>query len=78
MMQHPITATIGPRLRDSFAGAAQGLAGGALRLVELLFEWRERARQREALGKLSDRMLRDIGISRASAEREAGKPFWLP
>lgn len=78
MIHDPVTAAIGARLRQSIAGAARGLAGGALRLAERLFEWRERARQREALGALSDRMLHDLGISRADAEREAGKPFWRP
>ena len=78
MMKRPITATIGARFRDGLAGVARGLAGGALRLVELLFEWQERARQRETLGKLSDYMLHDIGISRADAEREVDKPFWRP
>ncbi len=38
--------------------------------------WRERARQRAVLATLDDRMLRDVGIDRASASREAGKPFW--
>jgi uncharacterized protein YjiS (DUF1127 family) len=28
------------------------------------------------LGALDDRMLRDIGIDRATAHREAGRPFW--
>lgn len=44
--------------------------------VDILLEWHERARQRQALRVLSDHMLEDIGISRADAEREAGKPFW--
>jgi uncharacterized protein YjiS (DUF1127 family) len=35
-----------------------------------------RARQRRALACLDDRLLRDIGLSRAAAAREAAKPFW--
>jgi uncharacterized protein YjiS (DUF1127 family) len=36
----------------------------------------DRWRQRQALLKLDDRLLRDIGITREQAEREACKPFW--
>jgi uncharacterized protein YjiS (DUF1127 family) len=36
----------------------------------------ERSRQRRALASLGDHALRDIGITRADAMREAGKPFW--
>ena len=38
--------------------------------------WFERSRQRRALAELDDRLLRDIGITRAQAGREAAKPFW--
>ncbi|WP_275545700.1 MULTISPECIES: DUF1127 domain-containing protein [unclassified Pseudomonas] len=37
--------------------------------------WR-RLSTRRALLKLSDQQLRDIGLSRAQAEREASLPFW--
>ncbi len=37
-----------------------------------------RQRQRRYLGALGDHGLRDIGLDRSEAEREAGKPFWLP
>jgi uncharacterized protein YjiS (DUF1127 family) len=37
-----------------------------------------RGRTRRALESLSDHDLRDIGLSRADAWREARKPFWLP
>lgn len=50
--------------------------GAGLRVVEAFLAWHERARQRRALLQLSDHMLRDIGISRAEAVGEAGKPFW--
>ena len=45
----------------------------------LLDIWAARARQRRALGELagcSDHLLKDIGISRDDALREAGKWFW--
>ncbi len=35
-------------------------------------------RQRRTLLALDDRMLKDIGISRADALREGNKPFWRP
>jgi uncharacterized protein YjiS (DUF1127 family) len=35
-------------------------------------------RQRRALLALDDRMLKDIGISRADALQEGNKPFWRP
>jgi uncharacterized protein YjiS (DUF1127 family) len=39
--------------------------------------WR-RHRSRVYLSELDDHMLKDIGISRAEAECEANKLFWLP
>jgi len=38
--------------------------------------WIARARQRDELMRLSDRELRDIGLSRYDALHEAKKPFW--
>jgi uncharacterized protein YjiS (DUF1127 family) len=35
-----------------------------------------RSRQREALSKLDDRLLDDIGVTRQQANAEAAKPFW--
>lgn len=40
--------------------------------------WQERANQRHRLLELDERLLKDIGVSRAEAEREAQKPFWRP
>ena len=42
----------------------------------LAAEWRQRARGRMMLSQLSDRDLRDIGITRAEAAHESAKPFW--
>ena len=36
----------------------------------------ERSRQRDALSKLDDRLLNDVGITRQQANDEAAKPFW--
>ena len=64
-------------------GAAKGpRRRGERRLATLwadaLATWLERGRQRRALRRLDDRMLRDIGLSHADVELEAGKPFWQP
>jgi len=44
--------------------------------VALIARWIERSRQRRVLAGLDEHTLRDIGITRVEAEREAGKPFW--
>ncbi|APH74665.1 DUF1127 domain-containing protein [Aquibium oceanicum] len=44
-----------------------------LRRIEDAFE---RRRQRRDLLALSDDQLKDIGISRSMAHREASRPFW--
>jgi uncharacterized protein YjiS (DUF1127 family) len=54
------------------------LAGRVGRAVDLILGWHERVRQRRHLRSLDDYMLRDIGLSRADVEGEAGKPFWRP
>lgn len=41
-----------------------------------LWNWIQRHRQRRSLLRLDDRLLEDIGVSRADAEAEAAKPFW--
>ena len=48
----------------------------AQRLFGLLRTADDRGRQRRALAALDARLLRDVGISRAEALLEAGKPFW--
>jgi uncharacterized protein YjiS (DUF1127 family) len=40
-------------------------------------EWHLRASLRHELMNLSDRMLRDVGVSRFDIEVEASKPFWM-
>ena len=55
------------------AAASATLSGRAWDAIRL---WRERARQRMHLAEMSPEMLEDVGISRAAARAEAGKPFW--
>lgn len=74
---------IDPHLRSPGRPVASHRRDGAHRVVRLLEEvwktvlrWHELRRQRRALLELSDEVLKDIGISRADAMREAGRPFW--
>jgi uncharacterized protein YjiS (DUF1127 family) len=54
-----------------------GCSGAGLRgRASVIRRWLERCRQRRALAALDDRLLRDIGITRAQAQREAARPFW--
>lgn len=48
------------------------------RLLQTAKLWYSRAKQRRHLADLDDRLLRDIGVTRAEAEEEAGKWFWRP
>ena len=45
-------------------------------LLDGLCLWIERDRQRSDLLELNDHLLKDIGISRADAQREGAKHFW--
>lgn len=52
-------------------------AGGLpLRGADLLLTWLERRRERRLLDRVSDHLLKDIGLSRAEVDREARKAFW--
>ena len=42
----------------------------------VIYEWQQRADDRAALASFDDRMLDDIGVTRAEAWRESRKPFW--
>lgn len=63
----------GARVGAALLGALLALPLFALQLVGF---WRDLARQRRALGRLDDRLLKDIGVSRADVEQEVAKPFW--
>jgi uncharacterized protein YjiS (DUF1127 family) len=55
---------------------ARTLRAAGARLILILARWQELARQRRSLLSLDDRMLKDIGITRADATREGTRPFW--
>ena len=56
--------------------ARYGPPSVAQRVLWTLCDWRRRARDRSQLAQLDDRMLRDIGLTRADAEFLSNKPFW--
>jgi uncharacterized protein YjiS (DUF1127 family) len=60
------------KLRAQGAGPRRPIA----RALALLREWRRRSRDRERLAIFDDRMLSDIGLTRAEAEFLSHKPFW--
>jgi len=47
------------------------------KLACILKQWQQNYRTRKALFKLSDQQLKDIGLSREQAHKEASKPFWI-
>ena len=52
------------------------LATSAAAMARVVQRWNQRSRQRTVLRKLDAAQLRDMGISREDALREAAKPFW--
>jgi uncharacterized protein YjiS (DUF1127 family) len=42
----------------------------------VLREWHRRKKGRLKFARLDERMLRDIGLTRADADYEINKPFW--
>lgn len=64
--------SIGHRFVLEMGKRPAGLAG----LLAWLGRTMLRSRGRSSLAELDDRLLRDIGVSRAEARRESNKPFW--
>lgn len=60
-------------VRPTRAKTGRGLV---TRMFDHVFTWLERSRQRRHLGELDERLLRDIGLSRAEVEHEITLPFW--
>jgi uncharacterized protein YjiS (DUF1127 family) len=76
-----MTATQFEGAHGHFAGvrphsAVQRASAVAGWVLSSLREWRRRARDRTSLAALDDRMLADIGITRADADFLSSKPFW--
>lgn len=47
-----------------------------LYVFNTLLIWQERATERHHLASLSERRLRDMGLTRADVGEEISKPFW--
>lgn len=60
----------------SFGRAVALLAGTVVVGIENIMTRAELARSRNQLAQLDERLLRDIGLDRATARFEASKPFW--
>ena len=65
-----------PQHRARRHNAVQALSDAGNHFVATLREWRRRNRERGELAQLDDRMLKDIGLTRADAEFLSNKPFW--
>jgi uncharacterized protein YjiS (DUF1127 family) len=50
--------------------------GGFVFFVEAVLAWQDRIRQRQQLALMDDRLLRDLGLTRADVAIESAKPFW--
>jgi uncharacterized protein YjiS (DUF1127 family) len=55
---------------------AGGLRNAGVWLALALLHWHELTQQRRRLLALDERMLKDIGLTRADACREGARPFW--
>ena len=49
---------------------------GLQRLGQTVSLWLRRLRERAELARFDERDLRDLGLTRADADYEVGKPFW--
>lgn len=56
--------------RSSRSLFGSGAPGGFARLIELVFDYLEKQRQRRQLAGLDDHLLKDIGVNRADVWRE--------
>ncbi len=65
-----------PHYRVPRQSAVQALSDVGNHFVATLREWRRRVHERGELSGLDDRMLKDIGLTRADAEFLSNKPFW--
>lgn len=72
----PATKTLVRFDQRPHAGFVRSLARLPWTLLERLLLWQQRANERTHLERLSERDLKDIGLTRAEARREFEKPFW--
>ncbi len=48
----------------------------AVRFAAVITQWEQRRRSRINLGRLDDRLLMDVGLSRPQARNETRRYFW--
>jgi uncharacterized protein YjiS (DUF1127 family) len=70
-------AVAAPEVRVDGREFVRALQRFATNIFTTVLDWQERARQRRRLSELDDRMLKDIGLTRADVSREIEKPFWM-
>lgn len=69
MSKYQVQTLHGPFARGGYANPVKGL-------LATIVAWQRRYELRRHLLEMDDRLLDDIGLSRAMARREAAKPFW--
>jgi uncharacterized protein YjiS (DUF1127 family) len=76
--RHPAIVMRGwqPRMIEDRQSLGASLATAVMKGFAKVRAWRERARSRQALLRLDEHMLRDLGISRAMADFKGSQPFW--
>jgi uncharacterized protein YjiS (DUF1127 family) len=74
MWSDAITGRVG--LGEAWSAAAGALKLALLASLAALVLWQERSRQRTHLAALPERELKDMGMTRADALREADKAPW--
>jgi len=57
-------------------GIVQRVEAASVKVADTLAIWGSRSHERQQLSELSDRMLDDIGLTRAQVAVEVGKYFW--
>ncbi len=75
-MPAPVPQIARGRRPATLGRIARALASLPLRISDTAMLWRERTRQRRALGGLNDHMLEDLGLSRGDAGGGGGKRVW--
>jgi uncharacterized protein YjiS (DUF1127 family) len=76
MRKYNMALMIGKALSTAPAALVLGLAWLAVEAVERFNCSRRARRERVQLLSLGERDLRDLGLSRVDALREAGRPLW--
>ena len=69
---HRPAAAVAP----TFGGVVVQILRLPMSVLDTLLLWQERAGQRFRLAQMDDRLLADMGLSRADVEHETSIPFW--